>query len=279
MNIQESIIHGLLKERETSGPGSVLVRNREAVLPIDERLETLGDEVLKLYARLANGYGTFGDQELIHKFPPLLGSYVDSDIDLLEFSKSVCLLISEPMSSHNMATTSWPIFIKYSNQGREWILVAVLKLKEGVGINQDTLELNDSLFFDIGNLYEAARIDIEKWKNNEQPYLSFIKRRGGEGEASVYFRNALSCTEYTDAKHNTVLTLKAVDDFCAAQGWESERVQSVHDALYGYCAQKKSDEEPVNLVSLSAIIHDQDPEAFIEFVRENEYAISEVFSP
>ena len=51
MNIQESIIHGLLKERETSGPGSVLVRNREAVLPIDERLETLGDEVLKLYAR------------------------------------------------------------------------------------------------------------------------------------------------------------------------------------------------------------------------------------
>ncbi|NMX74634.1 hypothetical protein HBO23_16890 [Pseudomonas sp. WS 5532] len=279
MEITESIIHGVLKARETNGDDAVTIKPRGVVLPIDARLDTLGGEVLTLYTRLSNGYGTFGDNALIHQFPVLMKRYIDQEIDLVEFSRGVCSLISVPMQEQWMATTTWPLFVRYHNQGRDWLLIAMLKLKEGVGIDEATLDLNDSLSFDVSHLYEAARIDIQKWQNNEQPYLSFIKRRAADADVTKYFRVALACTEYTDARHNTEVTVAALNDYFESQGWEPLKRQVATDRLYAHCVEKKANDEPVNLVALSAIINDQAPESFINFIRDNEYEVSEVFSP
>lgn len=279
MEITESIIHGVVKAKETIGEGSVVIRPRKEVLPVDEKLEALCADVLSLYTKLSNGYGTFGLEEIVHPFPPLLKSYVTQDIDLVAFSENLASLIASKMQDQFMATTSWPLYVRYTNQGRDWLLIALLKLKDGVGIDEDTLDLNNSLSFDISHLHEAARIDINKWLINEQPYLSFIKRRAGDSDISRYFRNALSCTEYTDAKHNTDVTIKAVEDFCEAKGWNPERTQNARDKLYNFCAEMKHNELPVNLGALSAHIDDQDPESFLTFVKESGYEINDIFSP
>lgn len=279
MEIIESIIHGVIKAKETIGDGSVVIRPRTDVLPIDDKLEVLCTDVLGLYTKLSNGYGTFGLEELIHPFPPLLRNYVEKDIGLVGFSESLATLIASKMQDQFMATTSWPLYVRYTNQGRDWLLIALLKLKDGVGIDEETLDLNNSLSFDISNLHEAARIDINKWLANEQPYLSFIKRRAGDSDISRYFRNALSCTEYTDAKHNTEVTIKAVEDFCEVKAWSAERTQSARDKLYNFCAEMKHNELPVNLGALSAHIDDQDPESFFMFVKESGYEINDIFSP
>ncbi|WP_256351536.1 nucleoid-associated protein [Pseudomonas gingeri] len=205
--------------------------------------------------------------------------YTANNIELVAFSRQTCTLISSKMQDQFMATTSWPLFVHYTNQGKHWLLIAMLKLKEGVGINEQTLDLNNSLSFDISHLHEAARIDIEKWQKNEQPYLSFIKRRAGDSDVSKYFRNALSCTDYTDAKYNTELTIKAVEDYCKKQNWDGEKSQEARDKLYNFCAEMKQKELPVNLNSLSAHINDQDPESFITFVKESGYEVSDIFSP
>lgn len=278
MEIRESIIHGILKAKETNGEGSVTIRPRPTTLPLDERLSLLCNDVLALYTKLSNGYGTFG-QELAHQFPPLMQQYTEGDVDIVGFSRDTCTLISERMKDQFMATTSWPLFVRYSNQGREWLLIAMLKLKEGVGIDEDTLDLNNSLSFDISHLHEAARVDIAKWQNNEQPYLSFIKRRAGESEITQYFRNAISCTEYTDAKHNTDEAIRAVEEYCSAQEWDAERCQLTRDRLYNFCNERKQEDQPVNLTALSAHINNQEPDSFVQFVRERGYEVSEIFSP
>lgn len=131
MEITESIIHGVIKARETNGAGAVTIKPRILELPIDERLDSLGGEVLTLYTRLSNGYGTFGDDALIHQFPVLMKRYIDEEIGLVEFSRGVCSLISVPMQEQWMATTTWPLFVRYESQGRDWLLIAMLKLKEG----------------------------------------------------------------------------------------------------------------------------------------------------
>lgn len=279
MEIKESIIHGVIKSRETNGDGSVGIKSRADVLPVDERLESLGGEVLKLYGRLSNGYGTFGGDALIHQFPVLLESYMREDIDLKRFSDDVCKLISVPMQEQWMATTTWPLFVRYENMGRDWLLIAMLKLKEGVGIDEKTMDLNDSLSFDVSNLYEAARIDLQKWRDDEQPYLSFIKRRATDADVTKYFRVAISCTEYTDARHNTEVAVQALNEYFETEGWDAGRRQVATDKLYSYCVEKKGLDQPVNMTALSAIINDQAPESFIDFVRENEFEVSEVFSP
>lgn len=280
MNITQSIIHGVIKEKDTQGSESVKIKFREALLPIDDRLTKLGSDILNLYGKLSNGYGSLGSNLDIHRFPQYLSQYTSNNRDFTDFSNNTIEIVAESMSRQRFATTSYPIFFRYSNQGREWLLIAVLKLKEGVGIDEKTLDLNDSLSFDISNLREAARIDIEKWKTNQQPYLSFIKRgSGSDAESSRYFRDALSCLEYTDAKFNTENALKALDDYCEKTQYSAAEKQSIRARVHDYCREKKSENEPINLTSLSAFINDQDPEAFVLFVRENEYEVSETFSP
>ena len=279
MEIQESIIHGVKKSRETQGEGSVVIDPRETVLPVDERLANLGGEVLTLYSRFSNGYGVVGGNEQIHRFPIVFEQYISGAIDLVEFSRITCDLISASMKDRFLATTSWPLFVRYTNQGRDWFLIAMLKLKEGVGIDEETLDLNDSLSFDVSHLHEAARIDIEKWANNEQPYLSFIKRGSGDSDVSQYFRAAISCTDYTDARHNTEATVKALNDFLISSAWEPEECQRARDQLYAYCVEVKAADQPVNMTSLSSRISNLEPDAFINYVRDNDYEISEVYSP
>jgi nucleoid-associated protein len=272
MEIQQSIIHGIIKNKDTSGVDSVTIKPRHELLAIDDRLITLGDDILKLYGRLSNAYGMLGNDYNVHRFPQYLDRHINSEIDFIEFSNNTISVISELMSQQRFSTTSYPVFFRYVNQGRDWLLIAVLKLKEGVGIDENTLDLNDSLFFDISNLREAARIDIEKWRAGEQPYLSFIKRgAGSDSESSKYFRDALSCMEYTDAKYNTDIAVRAVDDYCETQGFDAQKKQSLRAKMYEYCKEKKDADEPVNLTSLSAMLNDQEPDSFINFVRENNY--------
>jgi nucleoid-associated protein len=280
MEIQQSIIHRITKNKDTSGADSVQTDPRNDLLPIDDRLQTLGDDILKLYGKLSNGYGTLGQDLDLHRFPLYLDQHINSGLNFVEFSKRTISVIAEEMSKKRFTTTSFPVFFQYSNQGRNWLLIAVLKLKEGVGIDETTLDLNDSLFFDISNLREAARIDIDKWGNDEQPYLSFIKRGSGSGSgSSEYFRDALSCLEYTDAKYNTDQAIAAVDAYCENQNYDAQKRQSLRARMYEYCKEKKDTDEPVNLVSLSAMLNDQEPESFVNFVRENDYDINETFSP
>ncbi len=164
MKIKKSIIHGILKCKETSGAESVETKPRNSLLTVDDRLDGLCKDVLSLYGKLSNGYGVLGGDEEIHRFPRYLRSYLSEKIEFIDFSLRTIAVLSESMSQQRFATTSYPIFFMYENQGRDWILIAVLKLKQNVGIDEKTLDLNDSLTFDIGNLREAARIDIARWK-------------------------------------------------------------------------------------------------------------------
>ncbi len=280
MEIQQSIIHGVIKSKDTSGAGSAQIKPRHELLPVDNRLITLGNDILKLYGKLSNGYGMLGNDYNVHRFPRYLDLHINSESDFIEFSNNTISVISELMSQQRFSTTSYPVFFRYTNQGRDWLLIAVLKLKEGVGIDENTLDLNDSLFFDISNLREAARIDIEKWRLDQQPYLSFIKRGAGtDSESSKYFRDALSCLDYTDAKHNTDIAVQAVDDYCQNQNFDAQKKQSLRARMYEYCKEKKDADQPVNLTALSAFLNDQEPDSFINFVRQHSYEVSETFSP
>ncbi|WP_444941234.1 nucleoid-associated protein [Microbulbifer sp. ZKSA004] len=280
MDILHSIIHAVIKEKDTHGPDCVQVKSRDKLLPVDERLNKLGLDILKLYGSLSNGYGMLGKDFAQHRFPRFLSEFNGDDESFVDLSEKTISLIAEAMSGQRFATTSYPVFIRYTRQGREWLLIAVLKLKEGVGLDESTLDLNDSLSFDVTNLREAARIDIQKWVNDEQPYLSFIKRgSGSDAESSRYFRSALSCLEYTDAKFNTDATLRAMGDYCESQKYDAGRKQVVRSAVYDYLKDKKVSGEPANLTSLSAYFDDQNPESFVNFVREGNYGVNETFSP
>ena len=276
MNIVESIVYGLEKSANSVAVTKI---PRQEPLKIDQRLNTLAKDTLDIYGDVCNNYGTFSEDIESYRFPTYLKEYIDGNIDLVRFSHSTSNLISIKMGESLPATGGYVLFLRYENQGRDWLLIVMLKLKPQTGINQRTLDLIETLVLDINHLHEAARIDLEKWKKNEQPYLSFVKKRGSQDEVTRYFRFALGCTEYMDSKHNTLQTMKAVDHFCNDKNMTPEQKQNIRRITYDYCDLKRQSQEPVNLTALSAQIQDQDPNAFLEFVKDKEYTISEFFSP
>ncbi len=279
MNISEAILHRIEKDRNASGAGSAQSVMRSERLPIDEKLGRAATEILRIYTKSTSGYGTFDTNETVYRFPVFLREYVLYSHDFISFTQEATRLIAAKMESEGFATGGYALFLRYTSQERDWMLVAMLKLKPGTGVNEQTLELSDTLSFDIDHLHEAARVDLGKWQADIQPYLSFIKKRQGGQDVSRYFREALGCTEYTDSKHNTEKMREAFEAYSDRHNWTQEQKRDGRRRVYDYCEAKDKAGEPANLTALSALINDQDPDAFSAFVREEEFEIGETFKP
>lgn len=276
MEISEAVVQGLLKE---AGSDRVEEAFRTTPSPVNERLCSLAEAIRQVYSDVINNYGCFDQNTETFRFPDQLKQYVKSNLDIVAFSHSACRLIAANMKQASAATGGYALFIRYASQGTDWLLIVMLKLQTSTGIDKNSLELTESLSFDIKNLHEAARIDLEKWRRNEEPYLSFVKRRGRQDEITRYFRLALGCTEYTDSKTNTNRALKAVDAYCAQQAYIPEQKREARRKTYEYFEAKKASGEPVNLAAFSAILNDQEPDAFLVYVRGSDIPLSETFEP
>ncbi len=156
----------------------------------------------------------------------------------------------------------------------------MLKLRPGTGIDSQTLELLPSLSFDISQLHEAARINLTKWAEGEQPYLSFIKKAQSKDNITIYFRTALGCTEYTDSRANTKAVIGALRSYCSSKGLEPAQRQAAEKSLFDYFDEKNNSEDKVvYLEALSSRINDQEPLEFLEYLRENDVQASNAFTP
>lgn len=277
MNIEEAIIHGLIKEKRND---DVTERFRTELSAIDNRMQTLGEGVLKEYAKQSDSYGTFDADENTFPFAKGLREYYQGNVDLLELSLTTSRLLKKQMSESPLSTSVYILFIRYENMGRDWLLAVMLKLKASTGVDPETLELKENLSFDINSLHEAARIDLEKWREDEQPYLSFIKKGRGKDDVTKYFRLALGCTEYTDSSYNTDQAVKAVDAYCKHKNYGEKEVQAARQKLHEYFDEKyNSVDKTVHLKALSGIINDGEPDDFYDFVKNEDIPVSDKFSP
>ncbi|MGR2738150.1 nucleoid-associated protein [Billgrantia sp. Q4P2] len=284
MEISEAIIHQIDK---ASGSDQVSLDLRPDRLPIEDTLSKLVTEVLSIYNRVSNGYGAFDADQIIYPFSGQLQAYYQEEVDFIQLSETALRLIASKMGSQRFATGGYVLLVRYTNLGRDWFLVGILKMREATGVDQDTKELLRLLSLDVDHLHEAARVDIRKWQENEQSYLSFVKKRAGKEDVTKYFREALGCTDYTDSKQNTVVLLEALQAYTNTQtdsakgedAWTREKAREVRQKTFEYCQEKTRNREDINLGALSSIINDRDPEAFRNFVRDNGYHLNDEFAP
>jgi nucleoid-associated protein len=276
MKITEAILHQIKKEQYTTEAELV---PRDSLLKNNETLSRLASDIQKKYTDQYVIHGSFKDDPEIERFPVMLRQYLNNEKSLVDFSLLAAALIKNEIAKKTTTTSGFTKFLRYESNGKDWLLVIMLKTSAQTGINLKTLELDESFVFDVQHLHEAARIDIEKLKANEMPYLTFVKPRSGKDDPSDYFRNALSCTDFSQPKHNTKQIITALDDYAKVEGWTPERKQEARKVLFEHCDKKTKDREPVVLQSLSAIINDQDPESFAVFVKNNDFEVSASFNP
>lgn len=285
MQVTEATIHRLIKSAQTNGTESVTQKLRTAALPIDATLQAVSDDLLALYAKTANNNGTLGTNPTTHVFPVKLRDYLDGNLVLQDFTSAALDLIGNEMQKSFMANGGYALFLRYSQTGSDFFLIAMLKLKPGASIDEQSMDLEPTLTIDMNLLNEAARVNITRWDSGEEPYLTFIKGRARQGEVTDYFRDALACTSYTKSSHHTEHVIKAADAFVddlegLSEDEKKQRRIEVHQRLHRTFTDNS---EEVRLLTLAASIHPEAPEDFVDYVqcgnRADEFQIDDAFKP
>ncbi len=286
MQIHDATIHQLIKAVQTKGEESVARHVRGTSLPIDATLQQVSADLLSMYTNRSNSTGTFGVDPTLYQFPVKLREQLAGNLTFYDFTIEALGLIQEEMSRSLLANGGFALFLRYNHNNNEFLLISMLKLKAGAGINEETLDLKPTLNIDLSLLHEAARINLTRLNNNEQPYLTFIKGKAKAGDVTEYFRNALACLNFTSSKHHTEQVIAAADDFVAARAdiptlelRREERIQMrtrLHDCF-------SSNSKEVVLQTIAAAVMPSDPQNFIDFVKEEvlseRYQISDTFQP
>jgi nucleoid-associated protein len=286
MRIQEANIHELKKPAETSGQGCVAIHSRPSALPVDQTLTTLCADLLTLYTNCANSNGTLGQDQTIHTFPVKLNQYHLGNLAFQQFTLDTLALIAKEMQDAFFANGGYALFLRYQHDNSDFVLVAMLKLKAGAGIDEATLTLQPTLNIDLTLLHEAARINLTRLANSVEPYLSFIKGRSRTGKVTDYFRKALSCENFTNSNHHTEQVMKAADAYVDSRTdltTPVEKSTEKADMRKRVCDCFAANAEEVVLQTLAAAVHPTAPQYFLDFVRtgpqSDQYQINESFKP
>jgi nucleoid-associated protein len=286
MHIQEATIHRLIKAAQTKGIGAAKQQLRGDLLPVDQTLITVCTDLLALYSTVANSNGTLGQDATLHTFPIRLNDYIEQTIDFNVFSTVTLSLIKSKMEESIFANGGYALFLRYSEGNSDFLLVAMLKLKPGAGIDEDSLSLEPTLNIDLGLLHEAARINLTRLSSDTQPYLTFIKGRKQKGDVTEYFRTALACENFTSSRHHTEQVIKAANAFADSRqdlSTPQEKYSEKIDMRRRLHTCFASNSQEVVLDTLAAAIMPRQPSDFVNFVRTgpsaSEYQINDAFKP
>ncbi len=287
MQITEATIHRLQKLAHTYGEGSVTTQLRDNNLPIDETLTGICQELLSLYNRTSDSSGSFGQSPDTHIFPVRFKEYIDGTLTFSNLSRSAMELIANQMANAILSNGGYALFLRYQEQRNDFLLIAMLKLKAGAGIDEESLGLLPTLNIDLALLNEAARINITRFRRSEEPYLTFIKGTRKSAEVTEYFRNALACLNYTNAAEQTKQLILAADDFVkqredliTEEAKQNERLET-RRRLFD-CLQENSNE--ITLETVAAAIFPSEPSEFVSFSQghddgERKYKFNRRFKP
>jgi len=286
MLIREATIHQLIKATQTSGDDSVVQHLRQESLPVDDVLQNLCVELLSLYATSVNSNGTLGQDPVIHTFPVALANYTAGQNVFQAFTVATLSLIKAEMKEAIFANGGYALFLRYEHDNIDFLLIAMLKLKAGAGIDEETLSLQPMLNIDLKLLHEAARINLTRLANQEQPYLTFIKGKAKKGDITGYFRKALACVTFTDSKHHTDQLIKAAQAFVEAREdlvtpEQKREERSLMRKRLVECLE--ANPLQVVLATAAAAIMPSAPDDFLEFLQTGstagQYHIDDSFQP
>lgn len=284
MEIKGAVVHKLIKEQHSSGPGSVAIHLRDSLLPLDSTLSTVCSQTLNLFQRKGNNTGTFGADEDVHRFPVRVGEFASEELSFSEFTSHVVKIIGDKMEQASLSNGGHAFFVHYTSGGDEFLLVAMLKLREGAGIDEESLDLMPTLVIDTDKLHEAARLNISRWQFGGEPYLTFIKGRGAD-EVTAYFRESLSCAVYTSSKHHTSQMIAAAEAYVSSlplldQEGKKKVWGEVRERLFECFASNK---EEVVLTAVAVAVDPSQPHLFEEYVTTgaggSTFQVSHQFKP
>ena len=272
MPIRHSIIH--LIDKKPDGSPAVLHTSERELFESQARDNLLTDLNESYNAKQGKAWGFFHEESGVYPLSGWLRAYLDNTQDFIGFTRQAAEHLQKLMEESNLSVGGH-VFIAHYQQGMtDYLAIALLHHSEGVAVSA-ALDVSPVKHLDLGQLHLAARINISEWRNNpkSRQYISFIKGKSGR-RINDYFRDFIGCQEGIDAPSETRTLLKAFSDFVESEDLSEDQTREKTATLVGYASAQAKHGEAISLEELAALVDEERPTAFYDFIRNKDYGLS-----
>ncbi|MCT8467273.1 nucleoid-associated protein YejK [Chromohalobacter canadensis] len=273
MPILTSTIHRIDKpDTETPATLTCAEHAPSSTAPLEALLTSVNDS----FHAKPKAWGHFGETGS-SAFAAGLSEYLAGPIDFVTWSTRMAERINTLVDAH-LSVGGHLLFVHYQHGETQYVSVALLHHRQGFAID-NALEVTETPQLNLGQLMLAARIDLAQWQGGtSHQYVSFIKDRGGKKFAEG-FRELLGVEEGVDASGETRTLLKAFSDYVESEDLSDDESREKTDAVIDYANTQAKHGEKVTLDELSELVDEQHPKAFYDYIRHQDYGLSEEIPP
>lgn len=265
MTVTNIVFHHIEKEQQ----GKASLNCSDKLLPINQTVDEFVAKLIKNYNHRNPTQGTFEKDADNYPFQKKVDSYL-TDGDFLVFTQESMKILEKEIDKPN-TTGGYVVFVHYNYGDADYLITAMLEKSIQFTVNDINLDIEKLKTLDVEKLARANRLNIKRWKDGDVLYLSFIK---GTRAVSNYFVDFIGSTDITSSKDNFIKLKEATNRYCNEhniKGLEKDKIKDKMTAYFLDCLDKNKDAE---LKSVSSLINDREPEAFLDFINENEIEVS-----
>ncbi|RBL69892.1 nucleoid-associated protein [Pseudomonas sp. MWU13-2625] len=258
-----AIVHELVKEQYKDILNSNI---RDVVYDLKiPAVSKLIEGAVGVYGKKNNNshYGTFA-KKTASDFPNDFHAYFSqpklvekSFIELTQSAMAELYASAKPLPA---ASGGYILFIDYYNPQGRFILIAMLKKRDGLRLN-DKLIPEELIELDLNSLYQAARVNFDRYEQFlaadeegrlELNYLSFLSQTSGR-TAAGYFVNSLGCMVGSASSQATKnLIMESTQFFRERPDLYPHRL-AMKDQVLHYLESKRISGDSVKLSEVEAI--------------------------
>lgn len=259
MELKNIVLHHIKREENQS---PILNLSDHLLDKNDATVKEFVEKLVKSFSSKNPTYGEFQKDKIAYPFQNLVSDYRNND-DFLKFSTESMKLLDKEIQVPQ-AKGGYVVFTHYKRNQTEFLITIMLDKSEQFTINDDNLDIRKLKTLDIDKLARANRVNIEKWENNDDLYLSFIK---GTRDVSGYFQKFIGNTDLTSSKKNSQNLKDAISKYMRKEDFNDDQKEEANQKISDYLLRQFQKEEDVEINSISAHINPDNPNGFIEFVQ------------
>jgi nucleoid-associated protein len=279
IEVKKIVIHEIIKTPQEKKADKYFA---ESLIPVDEHSNAskLVDKVNKSYDDEEIVYSSFAKTD-DSNFPDLFDVYNASeknDLDFLTFSTTTLEELRKKLGNVIPAKGGYYVYAQYTYNAEEFIGIFLIRDTEGLlfkrkkdkkGFDVDTIT-----YMNLEKLAMACRINVTRFKKNEDRYLTLIKKN--QDVISDYFYEWISTSnkesnlEYTNSLYDIISLLPPPLNTLTNKPYS---IDELRKDLLAYINEKKRD---VNLRDIGETFYG-DKEVIIQYAKDNNIAIDTSF--
>ncbi len=266
MELKNIVLHQIIKKEN----GKPTLNCSDHLLPTTNTdIIEFVERFLNIYSNRSPTYGTFKDDKENYPFQKYLEEYLEGH-DFLDFSLKAMNTLKKAIDIPS-TKGGYVIFINYTQGSVDFVVTTMLDNSAQFAVNEEKLIIEKLSALNIDELVRANRVNINKWNDNDDAYLTFIK---GKRDVSIFFQEFIGNTDLTSAKVNANNLKDALQEYMRVKGYDRDKKFKVSREIEDYIFKRIDSEEDIELDSISALVDAENPRGFMDYSLENDKNVS-----